>query len=365
MNITLTQSDLNEAIQIVQKAVSSRSILPVLTGVLFKAENGFLDLYATDLELSIRSAVSATIVQEGSAVIPARLLGEIVKNLPDARIEIVVDDKNGTVRLAGSSSVFELRSYAPADFPKFPTIAKESATVVNGKVFSDVVRHVIKAVSRDETRPVLSGALMTTEKGRLRMVATDSYRLSIKEAAVEGVGANPQSAIIPGRSLDEVARICGDRDIEIGLAANQAYFNLGETVVVSRLIEGQFPNYQQLLPSDCELRVKFVRNELIATLKRVALLAQTNSLVKMKVSGGDVEVSAMAQDVGSAIERLAAQVDGEGMEVAFNANYLLDGLQSISEDEVLLELNSPLKPGLLKPVEKQDFIYLVMPVRIG
>ena len=365
MKIQISQEELNRAVQIAQKAVSSRGLLPVLTGILFKAANGLLDIYSTDLEISIRCTLEAQVVDEGEIVIPARLLGEIIKNLPAGKLEIASDEKSGNIKITSQEAVFDIRSYSAADFPKFPTIISQNAVKISGQVFSDVVKHVIKAVSKDETRPVLSGVLMTIEKGRLKMVATDSYRLSIKEVAVEGLAANQTSAIIPGRCLDEVSKALGDNEVEIVIEPNLIYFNLGDTVIISRLIEGQFPNYQQLLPSDCDLRVKFSRHELIASLRRVALLAQNTSLVKVKIGTNEVEISAMSQDLGSAIERLTAMTDGEGMEIAFNANYLLDGLQSIVEDEVNLELNSPLKPGLVRPAKDQGFIYLVMPVRIG
>ena len=365
MNIQISQEELNRVVQIAQKAVSPRGLLPVLTGILFKAANGVLDLYATDLEISIRCTLPATVIREGETVIPARLLGEIVKNLPAGNIEIVSDDKSGNIKILSRNAVFDIRSYSPSDFPKFPNITGHSGVKINGRVFSDVVKHVIKAVSKDETRPVLSGVLMTIEKGHLKMVATDSYRLSIKDVAVEGLSVNQSSAIIPGRCLDEVSKAVSDKDVEIILEPNLVYFDLGDTVIISRLIEGQFPNYQQLLPSDCDLRVKFSRHELIASLRRVALLAQNTSLVKMKIGNNEVEISAMSQDLGSAIERLMTKTDGEGMEIAFNSNYLLDGLQSIGEDEINIELNSPLKPGLVRPAQDQGFIYLVMPVRIG
>ncbi|MBS3908414.1 MAG: DNA polymerase III subunit beta [Actinobacteria bacterium] len=365
MNIQISQEELNRAVQTVQKAVSPRALLPVLSGVHFKAANGMLHLYATDLELSIKCVLPATVREEGETVIPARLLGEIVKNLPAGNIEIVSDDKGGNIKIISLNAVFDIRSYSPSDFPKFPNITGHSGVKISGRVLSDVIKHVIKAVSRDETRPILSGVLINIDKGHLKMVATDSYRLSIKDVAVEGLDATQSSAVIPGRCLDEVSKAVGDKDVEIILEPNLVYFDLGDTVIISRLIEGQFPNYQQLLPSDCDLRVKFSRQDLIAGVRRVALLAQSTSLVKMKIDNNEVEISAISQDLGSAIERVSAKTFGEGIEIAFNANYLLDGLQSIGEDEINIELNSPLKPGLVRPVQDRGFIYLIMPVRIG
>lgn len=365
MKISLNQSDLNGAIQTVQKAVSSKSLLPVLSGILITVEDGFIDLQSTDLELSMKYRIPVNSEVKGSVVIPARLTGDIVKNLSDGRIDIQSDEKGSGIKITCGLSTFNIKSFSTEDFPKFPELQKEKSVQIKGRDFSEIVRQVIRAVSKDETRPILSGIFLTVEKGRLKMVSTDSYRLSIRESAIEGHSVDDIKVIVPSRCLDEVSKICGDRDIEIGLAKNQIYFNMGDVIIVSRLIEGQFPNYQQLLPADCELRVKFKRDDLISSLKRVSLLAQNNALVKMRIADKIIKISAMTQDIGSADEEIETETEGDGMEIAYNAQFLIDGLNSIGEEEVFLELNSPLKPGLVRPAIDQNFIYLIMPVRIG
>jgi DNA polymerase-3 subunit beta len=362
LKVSLPQDDLNSALQVVLKAVSSRSILPILSGILIDAEDGYINLYSTDLEISLKYTLPITVDEPGSVVLPARLLGDIVKNLSDSQISINSD--TDSVKLSCGSSIFTINTLSADGFPQFPELQKDKSISISGRDLSELVRQIIKAVSKDETRPVLSGALMVIEKGRVKMVTTDSYRLSVCEIAVEGTPDDTR-VIIPARCLDEVARICGGDDVEIGMAKNQVYFKTGNVTLVSRLIEGQFPNYQQLLPSDCELRVKFNKDALLSSLRRVSLLAQNNALVRMKVVENVVKVSAETQDVGLASEEIDVETSGEGMEVAFNAQFLIDGLHSIDEEEVFLELNSPLKPGLLRPSIDQDFIYLVMPVRIG
>lgn len=365
MKLSLSQGDLSAALQIIQKAVSPRSILPILTGILLDVEDGFINLYSTDLEISLRCGLPVSAESKGSLVLPARLLGDIVKNLPDARIDLSADDKNDSVKLTCGSTMFNIKAFSAEGFPRFPELKKEKSILINGKDLSELVRQVIRAASKDETRPVLNGALMIVEQGRLKMVTTDSYRLSIRETGVEGASDSDINVIVPARCLDEVSRICGDKPIEIGLAKNQIYFDIGDIILVSRLIEGQFPNYQQLLPDDCELRIKFKKDILVTSLRRVSLLAQNNALIKMKVAKNTVQISAMTHDVGSAFEEVEAEIEGDGMEIAFNAQFLIDGLNSIGEEEVFLELNSPLKPGLLRPTIDQNFIYLIMPVRIG
>lgn len=370
MKISLSQSDLNAALQTVQRAVSSKSILPVLSGILVYAEDGHLNLCTTDLELSMKYSLESNDSNGEAVVLPARLVSDIVKNLSDGRVDIVVDEKTGNAKLTSGASAFDIKTYSAEDFPKFPELRSEKSITFDGAKFAAAVKQVVRAVSKDETRPVLCGILLTLEKGRLKMVATDSYRLSIHEAAVEGSSQEDIRVIVPARCMDEVAKAAVDRgadsrQVEMGLAQNQIYFKVGNMVVVSRLIEGNFPNYQQLLPENCELRVKIKKDDFASALRRVALLAQNNALVKIKIDPEKLEVSAITADIGSAVEHLRADVSGAGMEVAFNAQYLLDGLSSISEDEVLFELNSPLKPGILRPASAQDFIYLAMPVRIG
>lgn len=365
MKLSLLQSDLNSALQILQKAVPSRSILPVLSGILFKIEEGYLDLYSTDLEISVKYRLNIDAKGEDSAVLPARLLGDIVKSLPDLEVDIEIDENSGNAKLTCGQAAFNIKTYPVEDFPKFPDLEVDKSITVDCKNLSYAIRQVVKSVSRDETRPVLCGMLLTFNKGRLTMVSTDSYRLAVNEMSVSSSVDDGTKVIVPARCMDEVSRICSDENIEIGLAKNQIYFNTGEVIIVSRLIEGNFPNYQQLLPENCELRVKVAKDKFMSALKRVSLLAQNNALIKIKIEKENLQMSAVTADIGSAIENVDVQVDGTGMEIAFNANYLIDGLNSISEEEVLLELNNPLKPGILRPVEAQNFIYLVMPVRIG
>jgi len=365
VKLSLSQSDLNSALQVVQKAVPSRSILPVLSGILFRIEKGYLDLCSTDLEMSVKYRLNIDTSGTDSAVLPARLLGDIVKNLPDLKLDIEIDKNNGNAKLTCSQASFDIKTYPVEDFPKFPDLEVDKSITVDCRNLSHAIRQVVKSASRDETRPVLCGMLLTFSKSRLTMVSTDSYRLAVNEMSVSNSMGEDIKVIVPARCIDEVSRICSGENIEIGLAKNQIYFNTGDVIIVSRLIEGNFPNYQQLLPESCELRVKVDKEKFLSALKRVSLLAQNNSLVKIKIDKENLQMSAVAADIGSAVENVDAEVDGAEMEIAFNANYLIDGLNSISEEEVLLELNNPLKPGILRPVDAQNFIYLVMPVRIG
>ncbi|HEY3373973.1 MAG TPA: DNA polymerase III subunit beta [Candidatus Aquicultor sp.] len=365
MKISIAQSDLHSAIQSIQRAVSAKSILPVLTGVLLSVERDHIDLYATDLELSIRHRIIVKSDVEERVVVPARLLSDIVKNLPDGRVDIDIDTKSNIIRLICGSSAFDIKTMPAEDFPKFPELKEEKTVTLPSNKLTTAIKQVIRAVSKDETRPVLCGILVVLDKGRLKMVSTDSYRLSVYEAAVDGVVVSGVSVIVPARCMDEIAKISGDIPLQIGITQNQIHFTAGNTTIVSRLIEGNFIPYQQLLPESCDLRVKINKEEFAHALRRVALLAQNNALVKIKLGEGAVQLSAITADIGSASESITADMSGSAMEIAFNAQYLIDGLNSITDDEVLLELINPLKPGILRPGSAQDFIYLAMPVRIG
>jgi DNA polymerase-3 subunit beta len=365
VKLNVSQSDLNNAIQITQRAVSSKSVLPILSGIHFSTNVDYLDLYSTDLDISIKCRLAIQNEEISSIVFPARLIGDIIKNLPDGRIELSVNKETGKANIVSGNAKFNINTLSAEDFPTFPTFETGNKVMIEGQKLSTAIKQVVKSASRDETRPVLCGILLTIEKGRLSLVATDSYRLSIYEAAIEIDTKETIKVIVPARSLEEVLKTCGDKTVEIGISKNQMYFNLGHVAIISRLIEGSFPPYQKLLPDTCESRVKLNREEFLSALKRVALLAQNNALIKIRIEKDNVRLENIANEMGSAQENVPVENDGEQMEIAFNANYLIDGLNSINEDFVYLELNNPIKPGIIKPASSQDFIYLVMPVRIG
>jgi DNA polymerase III subunit beta len=365
VRLYLTQSDLSNAIQVAQRAVSSKSVLPVLSGIYFSANSNYLDLYSTDLDISIKCRLPLQNEEVSEVVFPARLISDIIKSLPEGKVELSVDKETGKADIISGNSFFSINTLSPEDFPVFPTFETNNKINIDGIKLATAIKQVNKSVSKDETRPVLCGILFMIEKGHLCMVATDSYRLSIYETAIDIDSSEPIKVIVPARCLEEVVKSCTDKPVEIGISNNQIYFNLGHVAIISRLIEGNFPPYQKLLPETYETQVKIEKEGFLAALKRVSLLAQNNALIKLKISANELKVENIANEIGTAIETLSADVNGDGMEIAFNAQYLIDGLNSISGDKILLELNNPIKPGILKPADTQDFIYLVMPVRIG
>jgi DNA polymerase-3 subunit beta len=362
---------------LVSRGVSARSTIQLLGGILLQAGGEAIKLSATDMEISIQTSAPAELEEEGRVVIPARIFNDIVRSLPAGRFSLEYDSSSGTVRLAAGENEYRIRAYAADDFPQLPGFEAAGSFRMSGEVLVDTVEKVSRSYSRDETRPVLTGILISFEDSRVRMVTTDSYRLSIKETelattAVEG----SREAIIPARAMQEVARIFSgseEEEIEVALDQNQALFRIGDVLFGTRLIDGNFPEYRRLLPTSFEREISVNREELIGTLRRVNLFAQRQTPpvpVSLSFSEGSVEVIVRNGEIGEAHERLQATSEDEFL-ISFNPGYLLDGVSAIDSEKVLFKFNEALKPGLIVPgangdgeaAEEPDFLYLIMPMR--
>ncbi|MDI6892386.1 MAG: DNA polymerase III subunit beta [Actinomycetota bacterium] len=367
MEIKCVRENLLDGIQTVQKAVSTRTTLPILTSILFQTDEDKVTLSATNLEIAIECKVDANILSKGAVVVPARLIGDIIRNLPEAAIEITSSPSNNQLKILCGQAEFNIKTLPPEDFPRFPEIPTKSSYTVAGDLLIETVKQVTRAASHDETRPVLTGVLINITKDRLKMVATDSYRLAVREIGVKKGVEEKARVVIPARTLEEVIKIIPPKrkEIDITLTENQIIFNLGEVVLISRLIEGQFPNYQQLLPEDHKMRLEVDREKFAGAVKRVSLLALNNSPLKLSIKGSKMKISAQTAEVGLATEEIGVNKKGEDMDIALNAQFLMDGVTSVEGDAVVFEVLDPLKPGLIRSVAGGDFLYLIMPVRIG
>lgn len=365
MKVSIARAELLETLSIVSKGLSSRTTLPILSGVLLTARDGELGLNSTDLEISIKTASKARADEPGSIVVPGKLVTDIVRSLPEAAVSIETVQGGATISCGQSS--FSVKTLAAEDFPKFPDVTPADMVTLPADVFAGVVHQVSRAVSRDETRPILTGVLVVVEEGMLRMVATDSYRLCVREVPVEGTTGTLE-AVVPGRALEDVARLASSSEtVRIGVSENQVVFSFGDTTFISRRIEGAFPNYRQLIPKEQQTRFMVGRQEFMEAVKRVSLMAQHSAPLRLKVGVEDrmLTLSAQTQDVGEAVESLEIEPTGEDVEMAFNHAYLMDGISVSEGDKIALEIVSPLKPGVLKSESGDDFIYLLMPVRLG
>src|SRR5918998_543880 len=361
----------SKKLALVSRGVSARSTIQLLRGILLETEEGSVRLSATDMEISIQTRTAAEVEDEGRVVIPARIFNDVARSLPGRELALAHDRSEGVVRLSARENEYRIRTYAAEDFPQLPKFDEAAAFKMSGEALVETVEKVSRSYSRDETRPVLTGILISFEESRVRMVTTDSYRLSIKETELATTFDGSKEAIIPARAMQEVSRIYASSDeeqVEVVLSENQALFRIGDVLFGTRLIEGNFPEYKRLLPDAFEREISVRREDLIDTLRRVNLFAQRQTPpvpVSLDYSEGAVEVSVRNGEVGEARERLPATSEDE-FHISFNPSYLLDGVSAVDSERVLFRLNESLKPGLIVPEiegEKTDFLYLIMPMR--
>jgi DNA polymerase III subunit beta len=367
MRVVCDKNALAEKLQVVGRGVSTRTTVQILAGIMLRAVGGRLHLSATDMEISVRDSLDAQIEEEGAVVVPGRLLVDIVRLLPAGEVTLEHRAEEGVARLTCGAASYSLNTYGPEDFPRLPEIEPESAFTVEREAFLDTIGRVGRSASRDESRPVLTGILVRFEGDKLVMAATDSYRLSVKETALTQSPGRELEAIVPARALQELARVGqgGESDtIQVGVQENQVVFGVDGIWLTARRIDGQFPNYRQLLPEQFEAEVQLPREELLDVVRRTGLLAQRKSPLRLRFEEGELTVSAQTQDVGEARESLPVDYAGEALEIGFNAEFLRDGLESVTDDTARLKLISPLRPGLLHG-ETDDFLYLIMPIRLA
>lgn len=323
-------------------------------------------IQSTDLEVSVRKAMAAGVEKEGEAAVPSRILTDIIKSLPEAAVTFEQKDEvNAEVR--SGNSVFGVRLLNSQDFPAFPTVEKEKAVELPVSLLSDAVRQVGRSASRDETRPVFTGILLQIGGGEIKMVATDSYRLALRRIELDEP-IEDLEVIIPSRTAEEISRIAGAHEsVSLGVSQNQVIIEAGDAAFVSRRIEGQFPDYRKLIPAESETIVKVNREEFLEAAKRVAIFAQQNSPLRVKVDSDaqNLHLSAATPDLGGADEDLMVEAEGEAIEIAFNAAFLIDGLAAAQSETVRMELTTPLKQGVLRSEDAEDFTYIIMPVRLG
>lgn len=369
MKLTLRTADLLSHLQGASRIASTRSPLQALSGVKLVAEATSAYLLATDTEVGLRVPLTADILLPGEAVLPARLLLDVVRALPTDQLAVELRPTEQDVELACGGSLFHLRTLRAEDFPPLPAPAPDATRVtLPAGTFMQTVEQVARAASRDETRPVLTGVLISATDRELRMVATDSYRLSIKRAELEEPLHGSIEANVPSRALQELARIAQQSqgaELTVGVGQNQAIFELDGTTLSSRVIDGQFPNYRQLIPESVEHELRFSTAELTAVVRRISLLAQKNAPVRLAFSEGELTVSATTPDIGEASETIPVPFHGELFEIGFNPEFLRDGLESIETEELVMKLISPLRPGLIESPDSSDFVYLVMPIRLN
>ena len=363
MKFEVAKSVFMDGLQKVLNVVSLRSTLPILSNVLINATKSSLTLATTDLEVSVRCAIDAKVQKPGASTIPARRLSSIIRELPDSAIQIEIDDKDNATVTCGSS-FFKIVGLSKDEFPPMPKAEGKHSYTIDQAAFREMLRKISYAASTDETRYVLNGVLLSFKGGKLVMVATDGRRLALVEQEVDFPNEAQVDLIVPTKAVEELSHVLQDEgELKIQASDNQIIFDFDDVFVASKLIDGMYPNYKQVIPSQCEERVTMERESLLTALRRVSLVTSDKSnAAKMTFAKNKVAITMTTPDVGEARETLPVKYDGKEFSVAFNPEYMMDPLKNLNNDEVFLELTDELSPGVMKA--DIPFLYVLMPMRI-
>ncbi|MFH2103580.1 MAG: DNA polymerase III subunit beta [Chloroflexota bacterium] len=376
MKVTVLQETLAQGLSIVSRAVSPRSTLPVLANVLVATDEGRLRLSATNLELGITCWIGSKIEEEGATTVPARTFVDLVGTLPPEQVSLSLTANSQTLNVRSGTSNTDIKCIDAQEFPPLPVPDLEGAIQINVADFKEMIQQVVFAASVDEARPVLMGVLLTIDKDTVTMAAADGFRLSVRKGTLSQPAPQPISAIIPGRALSELARVAIDGNEMISMVLpkgrGQVVFRMNNVEVVSSLIDGTFPDYQQIIPRSYKSRTLLPTPALLKACKQAEIFAREGSNVvrlDIKSAGelepGSVEISAQSEETGSNETMVAATIEGVGLLIAFNVKYLREVLEVIKSPNVALETVAPNAPGVIRPVGDENFLHVIMPMHLG
>ena len=367
MRVQCAQEHLLREVQLVNRAISSRASMPILGNILLDAAGDNLKIIATDLELGIESQITATVTEPGSITLPARIFGDIVSNLPVAILTLDNTEGDTKARITCENIHFEILGLPAADFPLMPTDGGDIVARIDAGVFRSMIRQTSFAVSTDETRPFLTGVHLHLEDGDGRLVATDGGRLALRKAKLVGNTRGKVSAIVPSKTMAELVRALASVEGEVTIASseNQLIFTMMGMKFVSRLIAGQFPPYEKVIPSEFKQRIRVGTELLLRAVRRASITARDSAnVVRLSAHERTLTISSNTPEVGKAQEDIEVRADGETIPVAFNAKFLLDALANMDAPEVSFDLTGSLSPGVLRPVDHADYLYVLAPVRV-
>jgi len=375
MKLFCTQKNLNKNLNIVEKAISRNTTLPILNNILFETDKGRLKLSATDLEIGINCWTGARIEKTGKVTVPARLLSNFISSLPNKKIDISL--RGSVLNLKCENFKVSIKTLPAKDFPLIPKIQEKALACLAVPALQRALGQVVSAVAVSQTRPEISGALMCFNNQEVKIAGTDSYRLAEKKIRLKTSASKPISIIVPARTIHEIVRVLSDQegDIKIALSENQALFQLGSINIVSRLIEGQYPDYKQIIPQNFKSRALVLTKDILNAVKVASLFSGKIDEIKLQFKkpqrGQSVlELRSESGEIGSNVSQVKAKISGRGGTIAFNHRYLLDGLQNIFTDYVELLINNDKTPAMLKPFTEpgkrpkdKDYLYLIMPIK--
>ncbi len=366
MKFIVNQQSLAKALGVVSKGLASQASSAILSGVLIRAAEGTIELQTTNQTIHIKYRLAAMVEEEGAVVVSGKMLSNIVKELPDAAVEMTTDGNQ--LSLSCERSRFKLNTLAVDDFPEFPTYALERSVELPAEVLSVMEQRVSRAVSRDTSRPILTGILLTLSEGALRLVATDTFRMAVCDTQVEGAGLDGEfEMIVPSGAFHDVLTFAqGEGTILVGVTQNQVVFETGDVTYVSRRIEGTFPNYRAILPDSSNTQISCRVDALNSALRRMSAIASSHPSVTLDVDadGQLITISAKSPDAGEAVESLPATISGQNVTIILNYRYVFDCLTALKDvEDVAIELRSSREPALFKALGKVSYLYLLMPLR--
>lgn len=365
MKIFCSKEALLSGVNAVQRAVSNKNTLPILQGVLITAEEQLIQFAATDLEIGIRCQAPAQVIEEGTIVVPAKLFTEVVRKLPDTTITL--EEKDNAITISYHQSTIVINGYDPDEFPLLPDLIDPITYSIPTVIFKNMIRQTIFACASEESRPVFTGALLQIEGSNFRLVATDTHRLAYSIAEI----TNPEElqfyGIIPAKTLSEIYRLLRDEDevLSISFSTAQVVFNFGAIYLVSRLIEGMFPPYKQVIPQTCETKINLSVKYFLEAVERASLLSRDKTgvnIIRLNVEKNELRID-HASELGKISEQIGIELEGKDVMIAFNAKFLIDALKVIDSDQIIFELSGPFSPGVMRPSDNPNYLYLVLPVR--
>ncbi|MFZ3132537.1 MAG: DNA polymerase III subunit beta [Desulfosporosinus sp.] len=365
MKIFSSKDALLSGVNAVQKAVSNKNTLPILQGILIRAKQQSLQFAATDLEMGIRCEVPAQVIEEGTMVVPAKLFSEVVRKLPDTTI--ILEERDKAITISYYQSEIILNGYDPEEFPLLPDLLDPLSFTLNTILFKKMIRQIIFSCAIEENRPVFTGTLLQIEGSTIRLVATDTHRLAYSVAEIPNPEKLNFSGIIPAKTLSEICRLIRDEDevLTINFSNNQVVFQSGSVYLVSRLIEGQFPLYKQVIPQTCETKVNLPVRSFLEAVERASLLSRDNSganIIKINIKENELKID-QTSELGKISEQIDIELEGKNVMIAFNTKFLIDALKVIDSEKIIFELSGPFSPGVMRPLDNPNYLYLVLPVR--
>ncbi len=368
MNFSIQQSVFHRALQQVSRAVSTSNTMPILSGILLEGdEEGDLKLTATDLELGIVLKVGADIENSGRIVLPGNELSSIIRELPRDTIQVEIDEDDYSARITTESSDFTLRGFKPEEFPELPQVEEFTELSLAADIFVDMIDKVKFSCSKKDSQPGLTGALLTVDSDLVEMVATNTFRMAYFKENIDLDVEEKKRAIIPASTLDELSRLIDadeDEEVKLELGSSHCRFEYGDITVTSRLIEGKFPNYEQVMPDDFSAEIRVTRTALQQAVKRVATIARLDSnVIELDFDDDLLKIESTASEKGHGQEEVPIEMEGKPQKIKIDASYMMDGLKVLDDDEVRIELIGSVNPLTIKNPDSESYIYLIMPIR--